>query len=84
MPIYEYRCEACRARLSGLARTIDAPSPRCTACGGARVTRLRSRFAAPRSEEAPIEALSDPSGLGDGDPRAEAFPGATDSGASDE
>src|SRR5574341_1891590 len=126
MPIYEYRCETCRARLSVLARTINAPPPRCTTCGGARVTRLPSRFAAPRSEEARLEALADPSGLGDvdeddpksvarwmnrvgresgddpgdefeeeieraaedmsgeGDPGAEAFPGANDSGASDE
>ncbi len=115
MPIYEYRCEACRARLSVLARTVDAPPPPCTRCGGAQVTRLLSRFAAPRSEEARIEAPADPSDLedvdgrvasesgddlgdefegdieraakdisGEGDPGAEAFPGANDSGASDE
>jgi putative FmdB family regulatory protein len=67
MPIYEYRCEICRTRWSVFARTHRDPPPVCTACNGTRVTRLLSRFAAPKSEEARLEALADPSSLGDVD-----------------
>jgi putative FmdB family regulatory protein len=67
MPIYEYRCEICRARWSVWARTHRDPPPLCTACNATQVTRLLSRFAAPKSEEARLEALADPSSLGDVD-----------------
>lgn len=56
-----------------LARTINAPPPRCEHCGRAEVTRLLSRFAAPRSEEARMEALADPSrlaGVDEHDPKS--------------
>jgi len=69
MPIYEYRCNTCRNRLAVLARTVNAPPPRCERCGRSDVTRLLSRFAAPRSEEARMEALADPSSLAQVDER---------------
>lgn len=69
MPIYEYRCDACRSRMTVLARTTNAPPPRCQRCGRSEVTRLLSRFAAPRSEEARMEALADPSSLAQVDER---------------
>ncbi len=53
--------------MSVLARTVNDPPPRCATCGSAQVTRLLSRFAAPRSDEARLEALADPSSLGDVD-----------------
>jgi hypothetical protein len=53
--------------MSVLARTANDPPPQCATCGGAQVTRLLSRFAAPRSEDARLEALADPSRLGDVD-----------------
>lgn len=64
MPVYEYRCENCLARVTVLARTMGDAPPACKRCGGARLTRLLSRFASPRSEEARMEALADPSSLG--------------------
>jgi putative FmdB family regulatory protein len=73
MPSYEYRSDACRIRMTVWARTIDAPTPRCQRCGGSKIARLLSAFAAPRSEQERMEALADPSSLAqvdDGDPRS--------------
>ena len=66
MPIYEYQCDGCRRRVSLLIRSISNPGPvRCPRCGSEALTRLLSRFATPKSEEARLESLADPSGLGD-------------------
>src|SRR5581483_54550 len=66
MPIYEYACEDCRRRVSLLVMRISDPTPpRCPRCGGARLTRLMSRFATLRSDEDRLDSLADPSGLGD-------------------
>jgi putative FmdB family regulatory protein len=71
MPIYEYRCNACGRLFSflyGVAR--DSREPACPACQGKDLTRLISRVARVRSEEAMLEELADPSKLGDvEDPR---------------
>lgn len=76
MPIYEYRCLACRRRFSVFFLPPEHPDPpRCTRCGGTDVTRLMSRFSMVRSEESRLESLADPSGLGDldeSDPRSAA------------
>lgn len=40
MPLYEYRCENCGAELELLVR--GGEEPRCTACGGARLSKLFS------------------------------------------
>jgi hypothetical protein len=37
----------------------------CKHCGSAKLARLMSRFAMPKSEEARLDALSDPSTFGD-------------------
>ncbi|MFQ5667836.1 MAG: zinc ribbon domain-containing protein [Candidatus Binatia bacterium] len=64
MPIYEYRCRKCRKRFSLLTlRVSEAPLPQCDNCGSRAVDRLLSRFAMPKSEEARMEALADPSTL---------------------
>src|SRR3989442_12257017 len=66
MPIYEYECHDCRKRVSLLVlRPSAAPSPMCPRCGGSAPTRLMSRFAAVKSEEARLDALTDSSSLGD-------------------
>lgn len=74
MPIYEYDCAECRRRVSLLVMRISNPEPpRCPRCGGERLTRLMSRFARLRSEEDRLEALADPSAMGDvdeNDPRS--------------
>lgn len=66
MPIYEYRCADCGKRMSVLVLSINSPAPAsCKHCQGTRLERIMSRFAAPKSEEARLEALADPSNLGD-------------------
>jgi putative FmdB family regulatory protein len=66
MPIYEYRCLACQKRSTILVLSLAHQSAAmCKHCGSLKVERLMSRFAAPKSEEARLEALADPSNLGD-------------------
>jgi putative FmdB family regulatory protein len=66
MPIYEYECHDCRKRVSLLVlRPSAAASPMCPRCGGSALTRLMSRFATVKSEEARLDALTDSSSLGD-------------------
>ena len=65
MPIYEYRCQDCRKRNSFLILTSNAQVPSCTHCRSTNLERIMSRFAAPKSEEARMEALADPSNFGD-------------------
>jgi putative FmdB family regulatory protein len=66
MPIYEYRCRKCGKRFSVLTlRVSEKPVPQCDKCGARAADRLMSRFAMPKSEEARMESLADPSGLGD-------------------
>ena len=66
MPIYEYECQGCRRRISLLVRTLAGhASPRCPRCGRAEMSRLMSRFATVKSEDARLESLADPSQYGD-------------------
>ncbi len=74
MPIYEYRCNKCRKRVSILTlRISEAVDPECEYCGCTDLSRLMSRFARVKSEEARLDALSDPnslSGLDENDPKS--------------
>jgi putative FmdB family regulatory protein len=66
VPIYEYDCWGCRRRVSLLVLAPSrAEAPRCPRCGSAELTRLMSRFATVKSEDARLESLSDPSSFGD-------------------
>ena len=66
MPIYEYECGDCRRRVSLLVmRPSVASSPTCPRCGGTALSRLMSRFATVKSEEARLDALADSSSFGD-------------------
>lgn len=74
MPIFEYHCRACRKKTSTLvmsrAREADV---RCTHCGSADLEKLWSRFSSPKSEDARLDSLADPSamaGLDENDPRS--------------
>jgi putative FmdB family regulatory protein len=74
MPIFEYQCRACRKKMSALvmSRAREA-EVRCTHCGSADLERLWSRFSSPKSEDARLESLADPSALGgldENDPRS--------------
>jgi putative FmdB family regulatory protein len=66
MPIYEYRCRTCGKKVTILTLRISEKADEvCSYCGGRELTRLMSRFAMPRSEEARLDALADPANLGD-------------------
>jgi putative FmdB family regulatory protein len=66
MPIYEYECGDCRRRVSLFLRSFSAAaSAACPRCGGANLTRVMSRFATVKSEDARLESLADPASLGD-------------------
>ena len=74
MPIYEYRCRKCGKRFSVLTlRVGERVTPKCERCGERAADRLMSRFAMPKSEDARLESLSDPSslsGLDENDPKS--------------
>lgn len=74
MPIYEYECEKCHKRTSVLTmRVSERSEASCKHCGNAKMRRLMSRFATPRSEEARMDALADPSafsGVDENDPKS--------------
>jgi putative FmdB family regulatory protein len=76
MPIYEYRCGACRRRSSLYYQTFSAAEraePRCEHCGSDDLSRLVSRVAVLKSEESRLDDLSDDAALADvdeNDPRS--------------
>jgi len=66
MPIYEYDCRGCHRRVSVLVRSLSGgPSPRCPSCDSAELTRLMSRFATVKSEDARLDSFADPAQYGD-------------------
>src|SRR6266446_4200732 len=66
MPIYEYECHGCRRRVSLLVlRPSAAEPPTCPKCGSSALSRLMSRFATVKSEDARLDALADSASLGD-------------------
>ncbi len=68
MPIYEYRCGNCKRRVSIFFRSFSAVGEaHCPNCDSTDLTRLVSKVAALKSEDARLEALSDPSNFGDVD-----------------
>lgn len=68
MPIYEFECLDCGRKTTALVLSRDrVHEVRCGKCGGARLEKLFSRFAMPKSEEARLESLADPASLGDVD-----------------
>lgn len=68
MPIYDYRCAACRKRSAVFFRSFSEVGPvRCQLCGSDQVARMAPRVARITSEDARLDRLSDPSSLGDVD-----------------
>ena len=74
MPLYEYRCLDCNKRYTILVlRPANQAPAGCSDCKSARVERILSRFATPKSEEARLEDLAIPSnlaGLDENDPKS--------------
>ncbi len=73
MPVYEYRCTACRKKSSVFVRTAaSAAQPACAHCGGTKLVRLFSTFAVHRTDGSGADDFDD-GGLGDideSDPKA--------------
>lgn len=61
MPIFEYRCQRCRAEFEELHLSDDEASTTCRRCGSLRVERLLSSFAV-RTGVASIASDSGPCG----------------------
>lgn len=74
MPIYEYRCGDCRRKVTVLTlRVSEAVDAVCEHCGGRNLTRLMSRFAMLKSDDARLDDLTDDSslsGLDENDPKS--------------
>lgn len=75
MPIYEYRCSVCGLRQSVFFRSFSAVGTeiKCRRCDATDMKKLVSSFYAPKSEDAQLESLADPSNFGDvdeNDPRS--------------
>jgi len=75
MPVYEYRCNDCRRRVSLYIRGFsESPEPVCTNCGGKNLTRLFSTFARLKTDKDVYESILSDSDLVKGmmanDPRA--------------
>jgi len=60
MPIYEFKCNDCGRKFSFLIGVVaDSKKPSCPRCRSENLTKLISRFAYVRSEEAMLDALAD-------------------------
>lgn len=62
MPIYEYRCQGCKRRVSIFWRTFSVAEDGaavCPRCGGTDLTRLVSRVRLIRSEGSRVDDLAD-------------------------
>ena len=74
MPLYEYRCLDCKKRSTVLVLSLANQAPAaCSHCASARVERILSRFASPKSEEARLDAsldLNNLAGLDENDPQS--------------
>jgi putative FmdB family regulatory protein len=65
MPIYEYRCDACKRRIEIFFRSFSQiDSPACSHCGSASLTRLVSKVSVVKSWGS---AMSSPDDFGDVD-----------------
>lgn len=53
MPFYEYHCESCGEAFETFVKSMNATSPDCPKCGGAKVTRKMSVFGVSTTESRP-------------------------------
>ncbi|HOC19355.1 MAG TPA: zinc ribbon domain-containing protein [Vicinamibacterales bacterium] len=74
MPIYEFECKDCHRKTTALVMSRERIGEvRCRRCGSANLEKLFSRFATPKSEDARLESLADPSamaGVDENDPQS--------------
>jgi len=68
MPVYDYRCNACKRRIQLTYKTYadyDAATRTCPRCGSTNLTRLISRVAIAKSDDQRYSDLGDESALDD-------------------
>jgi putative FmdB family regulatory protein len=73
VPIYEYRCHACRKRTSVFTRSIGAPAEAtCEHCGSSETSRVISRVAVLRPEGGDMDSFDESSfaDVDENDPRS--------------
>jgi putative FmdB family regulatory protein len=71
MPIYEYRCHACRKRTAVFVRAVSSvAAPACEHCDSADVERLFSRVAVLRGDDGLDLAESSMGDVDENDPRS--------------
>ncbi len=60
MPVFEYRCEACRHKFAVLVgMTAGEQAIQCPACGGTQAEKLVSRFVRGKTEDDRIDEMAD-------------------------
>ena len=74
MPIYEYRCLACKKRFTVFCKISELEEhPPCECCRSKKTSRMVSRVKTVRSEDQILETMADPSklsGIDENDPRS--------------
>lgn len=70
MPIYEYRCLACKRRTSVFVRGVSSQArAKCEHCGSARLSRMMSKFAV-HGGTIDLDNPSSMDGLDENDPKS--------------
>ena len=60
MPLFEFSCRACSRRFTFLIGVVqDEAPPRCPRCSSEDLTKLMSRFARGRDDDARMDALAE-------------------------
>jgi putative FmdB family regulatory protein len=74
MPLFEYTCEKCHKKFTWLVGVVADPAPpTCDRCGATQAQRRAvNRFARLRTDDEALDALADPSAIGDLDDPASA------------
>lgn len=71
MPIYEFRCTACRKRTSVFVRSVTSVAkPACDHCGSKKTQRIFSRVAVLRGDDGLDLAESSMGDIDENDPRS--------------
>jgi putative FmdB family regulatory protein len=67
MPVYEYRCQNFQQKVGVRMSFAEygKVAPKCPLCGSTQLKRAISRVRIAKSEDARLEAMSDPSSFGD-------------------
>jgi len=65
LPLFEYRCAACRHTWESLQQRWDSPAPVCPGCGASRAERLLSTFAVVAAPVAGTRSAPGPCGSDD-------------------